>query len=277
MSDDSIVQPEDGAENEASSLVQLETALSELHGLLDSYQLRHEHYPGDLTLWGFAMQAWEGGTAVLLLNRDSELGHVAFPNARAAFEAGEDALLLATAPDYDIAGAQARVFERLEQGDIRSETREARGDPRSTDSRYSDIAALITKDAEALDRVAPNAGDGLRSALARLLPKFEAASRGKGKHPGHWFEKSRRRIAEELGSREGSKQHAARLIAIYASLSRYSHPRARTEGKERSFNEANQLVLRPLPFQRQLVVEVAIVGVRMALDAIYRVHGEPKR
>lgn len=230
----------------------LHDALVELRAALDRHQLRFSEFAGDLTLWGFMLGVWESGNAVLYLVQETEFGPASFPCVRAAFEGAQDALLLATEPDYNEAGARARVFERLEQADIRDETRTAFGtsDEERKPLGYDEAIAAVRADAAKWNAEYPKKGDLLLNALADLQPKFEAARCGK-KHPAHWSKLSRRQIARELGDRLNEPEFTTMMIAMFAALSRSSHPRLRLESwtkvthKEGSFSlERPERVLR---------------------------------
>lgn len=207
--------------------------LNRLRRRLDVFRLRLDFYSADFSLYGFILGAWENAAAACHLAAKSDLAFAATPSARAAFESAQDALLLVTEPDFAMAGARARVFERLELVDLANDVRRAfgngNGDPRS----YDDVAATIERDIQRVEKMAPGTGQYLRDALAYFRPKFEAAAIRKGKHPGHWAELSRRRIAERLGQRLEDSTLADRLIAVYADLSRNTHPRLRLENWDR--------------------------------------------
>lgn len=111
--------------------------------LLASFEGRAQHYPGDLCLRGFALHACENANAVLFLSRETKFEGAAFACARAAFEAGQDALLLATEPDYDAVGARVLVFERLQIADNDREFKRLYGEPR--EEPYAAAAARLNK------------------------------------------------------------------------------------------------------------------------------------
>jgi hypothetical protein len=86
----------------AAALARLETALRQLPATA-------MHLIPDLVLRSYLHDAVENGTVVQLLI-STKLRHRAFPNARACFEAAQQALLLASDPNYDLAGAKAWVY-----------------------------------------------------------------------------------------------------------------------------------------------------------------------
>jgi hypothetical protein len=251
-------------------LKSLRESLAVLQGQLDSYRLRLDHLPADLSLYGFLLQAWENGGAVLHLVANTAFTTAAFPNTRACFEAGEDALYLITESNYDRAGARARVYERLEQGELRDEMDAAfsEGTSAPTGDGFAKSAETVEADAAHLDREDPGKGQLLREALNYFRPKFEAARRGIGRHPGSWTEKSRRAMARELEKRIGDQGFGARLIATYAHLSRNSHPRLRLENWQRiTWEEGRQQFVRTERSAR-IAVGVAEIGVKLATKAM---------
>lgn len=244
-------------------------ALNELREMLDRHRTRVDEFAGDITLWGFLLGAWECGNAVYHLVANSDFGHASFPCARAAFEAAQDALLLVTEPDYNRAGARARVFERLELANIRDETRYAFGDTEMGRRALGYHAAeeAIRRDAEKWNTKCPGKGDLLIEALEYFRPKFEQAKRGKIKHPAHWSELSRRRIAQEIGKRIKEPDLARKMTAVYAALSRSSHPRLRMEYWARSERPDGSPVLERPERVSKLAIAFADFSVKMAIRA----------
>jgi hypothetical protein len=253
-------------------LLDLSESLRVLRGHLDSFRLRLDHFAADLTLYGFLLQAWENGTAVVHLVTHTNLSTASFPNTRACFEAGEDALYLVTEGDYDSAGARARVYERLEQAELRDEMNAAfNDDPINVEKTGFPIAeATIEADAARWDEDCPGKGQSLRDALAYLQPKFDAARHGTGKHPANWTEKSRRGMAKELEKRVGEEGFGTRLIATYAHLSRNSHPRLRLENWQKITTAEGGMEYVRRERTGRLTVGVAEIGVKLATMAMER-------
>src|SRR5688500_12158683 len=74
-----------------------------------AFEPTSEHFVPDIVLLGFLNEIEENVRAVEIL-ADSVVPHRAFPNARAAFEGAQRALLLTTADDYDLAGGKAWLY-----------------------------------------------------------------------------------------------------------------------------------------------------------------------
>lgn len=218
-------------------LQDLDTELTLLKTRLDRFRLRFDFALGDLSLYGFILQVWEAASATRQLVMNGDLGHASFPSTRSAFEAAEDAFLLATSPDYNATGARIRVYERFEFADVGREVQFAfqDGEAEMQPADYSRMFATIERDADRVNRLSEGQGQVLRAAFEYFLPIFEAANRQekRARYPGHWSEMSRRRIALELEERTREPKLAATLIAAYADLSRHSHPRLRFDNWEK--------------------------------------------
>jgi hypothetical protein len=265
-------EPEAPEPNSLSdSIVDLEDALATLKSQLDAFKLRFAHFGGDLTLYGLLLSAWENGSAVLQLARSSDLYSAFFPVARAAFESGQEALYLVTEPDYDAAGAKARVFEKLEFVDLRDEMNSAFADDAdSRPSGYADAISQIQRDAERWDEECPGKGSLLKEALAHFLPLFEAARTG-ARHPGNWMQKSRRGIAKELEKRVSERGFGTRMIASYAHLSRNSHPRLRLENWTKLATSEGQPRFVRAERNPRIAVGISTVAVSLASMAFERI------
>jgi hypothetical protein len=254
---------------------ELVPALAGLQSRLDHFRLRQWEYAGDLTLYGFLRGTWESASATLFLVRQTDFAAAAYPCVRAAFEAAEDALLLATEANFSAAGARARVFERLEHADLKSEMHDAFADPGTEEPArdYSEAVASVEKDAARWNRDCPGRGQLLLEALAHFLPMFRAAKNG-GRHPAHWSELSRRKMAVEIGRRVGEPSFGASLIATYAQLSRASHPRFRIESWEKYRSAKGQQRYRRHPRESRIVLGVATLATKTAAMAFDRLRND---
>jgi hypothetical protein len=87
----------------------LDTILASLHATLLQLPSTAAHLVPDLVLRSYLHDAEENGKVVQFL-LPSTLRHRAFPNVRACFEAAQLSLLLASDPNYDLAGAKAWVY-----------------------------------------------------------------------------------------------------------------------------------------------------------------------
>jgi hypothetical protein len=230
MTDNALPPAEDPTWTVSDLERDLGASLEKLREHLDAFRIRQVHFAADLTLWGLAVAAWDAGNAVLLISKDGRFVVGAFPIVRAAVEVGQDALYLATDPDHDALGAKARVFERLEYANIRTDlgsSFDVEGIGLS-DAEYDQIAKSVEADAISWERDCPGKGQLLRDALAMFLPLFKAARTG-SRHPMHWAQRTRWRLAEELEQRTGQSGLAKKFMTSYSILSRNSHPRTRLE------------------------------------------------
>ena len=269
---DTAEDPDPSTESVPDLLSGLESALGDLERRIKHFRCRQLEFAGDLTLYGFLRGTWESASAAMVLVRDTDFGPVAYPCVRAAFEAAEDALLLVTEPTFSEAGARARVFERLEFADVKLEMHDAFANPGTGEPvrDYSEAAASIEKDAATWESQCPGRGQLLLGALAHFKPLFEKARGGK-RHPSHWSQLSRRKIAKEIGRRVGEAEFGVSLVATYAQLSRASHPRFRLESWERYRNSGGEHRLRRHEREIRIVLGVATLAAKTATMAFDRI------
>lgn len=202
--------------------------LQRLESLQTAFQASGSHLIPDMVLMGFVSEVVESARAVSTL-LSANLGHRAFPNARTAFEAMQQLLLLVTDENYDLAGAKAWVF--FSRRDF----------------------ALLTDFGNSADLpLAPEEfpeKSGLDLAIAEITKLWNDYSPGKGqliikaaeilatqpKRPANWAgvsiapELERRFLAltREKGISTSEPEHARIYNATYSILSRESHPRTR--------------------------------------------------
>lgn len=256
---------------------ELRRAIVELGARLERFKLRQSHFAGDLSFWGFAAHVRQHANAVFHLADPHSFGTALFANARAAFEAAQDALYLATETDYSAAGSRVRVFERLEFADINADKNlmfldDPDAMPEAADADpYSQARVSILSDAEKWDTVVPGRGDLLRAALATLEPQFAAARSG-SRHPGHWSGISRRKMAIELERRVGEEGFAAHLVATYAALSRGAHPRFRGEEWVRNTLSERRVRFESSTRSVRIAVGLTEVSVRLGIEANDRIQ-----
>ncbi len=86
--------------------------IRELNTELGLFEWRRRTLPADLVLMGLATDVLETGAAIQE-TAESALPHKAFANARLAFEAGQQMLVLATHDNYEGAGTDAWVYFEL--------------------------------------------------------------------------------------------------------------------------------------------------------------------
>jgi hypothetical protein len=242
-------------------LSELDEALSNIQKeRLDGFRIRDDHHIADFTLWAFLLSAWECGAGVLHLLRTNDLPAPAVPVARACFEASQDAIYLATSPDYDLAGARAQVFELFEMHDIINQLKRAGTNPSTltVETAYADIQGQVERDCKGVHWAGALA---LREAYEHFLPRFLDTHKRR-KHPGNWAEISRRRMAQELEKRLDEPDLADHMIAMYTLLSHSSHPRQRRHAFDRALSPQGDLLL----FRSESVAKQAAWGASHALN-----------
>lgn len=212
----------------------LEQGLKRMRRRLDHLPLRLHHFSADLAFYGFLSAAWEAAAVCCELVTKSRFPSAALPNAQAAFEAAQDALLLASAPDYDVAGARAIVFERLVRAAGRADygeslVREGVLAPATDQDEYEWATADIRTAAERIGRVAPDQREHLEAALQYLLPKFAATHAMQSARPVHWAEVHPTLIGRELQRRLGEPGLEHLQIGTALDFSRSSPLRFSTE------------------------------------------------
>lgn len=222
--------------------------LPEARALYDEARARlnvsADHLVPDIALIGFLTEIDENVRAVEVVAA-SDLPHRAYPNARAAYEAAQRALLLVTAEDYDLEGAKAwvyylrrdREYLRLPRSSIPA------GGPPDPIAWFEGSLAEMER---AWNDLAPGRGALLRRALAELPPV--------GARPDNW---ARVRIARTLRDRLNalleSRGKPSRgdtepvYQAAYSGLTRLAHPGSRLDLVRISRAAGGQLRLEERP------------------------------
>jgi hypothetical protein len=155
---------------------------------------------------------------------ESLFPRASYVNARAAFEAAQDALLLVSdEKSYDDNGALAYCIELVEHQDLQQRWKDASAQWNILKDLMGRITPeeLIEKEAADLDKLAAGTADRFRHALAEAR-KPRRAHR-------HWSGMSRREISEALEKRiPAAKGIGAGGDAFYGMLSVQAHPRVRS-------------------------------------------------
>lgn len=257
----------------ASELASLKALLGELRPLIDAFRVRNEHFAADLVMLGYAIAAWDcaKSTEALLVGTDLSVG--AFICARGAFEAGQDAALLASEPDYDASGARARVFDAFEY--VLERSRWSAAFPHNAtsfpDSDFSATLRQAEAHAAELDQQFLGAGEHIRRAAQYWLPVFRrSVDQGKG-IPLHWAGLGRKKIGHVIAERYDEPNLADRLSLIYSMLSRYAHPRTRLETWKRTADPLANSVFRSSDVNRFLAAHAVVVSLILLRDALNEV------
>lgn len=220
---------------------ELETALEELRRAMSETGVSSDHLVPDLVAIGLAREVYENASAALCVSR-SEVSRPLYPNARAAFEAAQDLVLLIVQEDYDEAGARAAATEILDRETSRELVQEvttAMGGnddiaPQDTNAHVEDIAGTW-------DKYARGKGDLVRDAVPRLRKL-----RKKGKY--HWSGLSRSKIHKTLGAEMDALAGTSELYrSMYNLLSFETHPSPRIDAKHMKWDpdEGFTLFLEP--------------------------------
>jgi hypothetical protein len=176
----------------------------------------------------------------------SEVPHRGFPNARAAYEAAQRAVLLAAAPDYDFERAKAWVYslrkDRVYLSLKRSLEFQAAG-PRDPESW---LIGSLEEMARAWEDLEPGKGVMLQRALSELPSKRPRADNWLG---GSIVPVLRDRLNAALKRRgkESRGDTAPIYDAAYGGLSRQSHPITRLDLARILRSQAGELVLEERP------------------------------
>jgi hypothetical protein len=191
---------------------------------LAKFQVTRAHAIPDLVLLGFLNEVEENARATSIVGT-SDLPHRGFPNARAAFEAAQLALLLVTDPEYDRAGARAWVYYLRKDRRFREmHPEEFRGLDRLTPAEW--FRSAVHEMAEVWN--------DLDSGKGQLILDAESLVESQPRRPDNWAALP---IAPTLRDRlaDYSRRHNAPVRSdaaevynrAYAALSRESHPRTR--------------------------------------------------
>jgi hypothetical protein len=180
-----------------------------------------------MVLFSFLHEIEGSAVATLSLATTSARGH-AGPNARACFEAAQNALLLATADDYAYAGALAYVY--FMRKDLRFEevAAEAFGPATVGDGEWSFDEALAEMEATSARFGPVNTG-----LIARARAELEARPNG----PDNWLGRSPAQVLAAQGRKFGNAEATARIgdparwRAVYAHLCRQTHTRLRLRAR----------------------------------------------
>jgi hypothetical protein len=208
----------------------LTVELTALRPRLQAMRIRLDHYLGNLTFYGLAVNVLENAEGTRYLFEGGWTG-AAYPCARAAFEAAEDLWLLITWDDYAVAGARARVFDQLDFLRVRRSFIESMQVSNAPPPRtYEEVGKEVLKQVSTIRKYSESQADHLLAAFTYFRPKFEAAEEGNARHPNHWSEMSRRKMALHIAARsEGNANFPEQFGSIYGLLSRATHPGLRPE------------------------------------------------
>lgn len=216
----SVTNPEIPTDLIGPHLAQLRAAVAEFI----TAKVSAEHLVPDLVLIGLMIEVEENADAVRILLA-SPIPDRAFPSGRAVFEAAQQALLLATHPDYDYAGALAWVYHLRKQHALEDDFEAVVGADPSAEPRPT-LTMAVDEMVEMWNDFAPGKGALIR----RAQDELEARPRG----PDNWLG---RNIAKAIDEQAKLAAAAAGIPAppalaqrnriTYAYLCRGTHPYTR--------------------------------------------------
>ena len=244
---------------------QLEQRLEELSDTLNQFRVWFEHAISDLVLFNYALDVLEQGQAVLMLTESAALGRSALSNARSAFEACMDALLLTgSREDFDSSGALARACEILEHDDLLE--RRATADRSLRLERRQNAkppGSVMEADADRWNEWAPGKG----AILKRAYEQAEADGRWRR----HWSGKSKRQIWSAVDASWGSESGLPEMADFfYGLLSIHGHPRPRAGARLREVDGDGKLTYSPRPQDTEVAAMIAQVACGLASAACAR-------
>jgi hypothetical protein len=262
------------SEEDESPRTRLSQSVNALKRALDSFTPRDAHMIADVMLDAFARDVANQAVAVLALVDGAAPPRVAYPNARAAFEAAQDALLLATAGDvYDADGARAYVAELIETEQLQRRWLAASEvwDLTPPEDLGETPEQVVDIDSAICDRLAPGSGDALRTALKE--------ARRARRLPHHWSTLSRRQIVDAIEARLPDLTLARTADAFYGYLSVQSHPRLRAWSESRELDEHGRLRVRSEADHAAFAADLTFTAVMLALRAlgVHRAGGDAGR
>ena len=203
----------------------IDLALAPFEAALPRLPASATHLVPDLVLRSYLHDLHENAQVVRLLLR-SELGYRAFPNARSCFEAAQLAALLASDPDYDLAGAKAWVYahrkdlalaKRAEQDGLVEEPPKSMSAVEYFENRFREME-------HTWNDFAPGRG--------ALLAEASKLLKGQPRRPDNWsgldiastLEQRLDRRPNPHGSQFPITRPSALFRTVYALLNRETHP-----------------------------------------------------
>ena len=240
---------------------EFERQIQYLADRLESYSLSWDHIIPEMMLHHYLSDVMEQATAVAILV-DSDVPRTAFTNVRSAFEAAQDAALLATSgSDYDWWGAVARVADILERHDLLRRFNKAI----HAIGTHAEITAkspeeIIAEEADDWDRERAGHGEFLRRALTHLTAKSGLWKR-------HWSGMSRPHVAQELHVRMAGEAIGPMLDAQYGLLSLHAHPKPRV-GMRGAKKEDGEVTFGIREIDRDTAVKIGYGALMLATYAL---------
>lgn len=245
----------------------LEPALAHLATSASAWRVRPARQLADAFVRLCADDVVDYARATLTLSATAE-AHTAFATARAAYEAGQDALLAACRGEggYDRAGALAYAASFVETERLRERLRaggKAYGHELSVAGRRT-AADAAEAEAERLDGEHDGSGALLREAFATVLATPGAYRR-------HWSTKPRNQIGEEIDAAtpDGALKAQA-MDALYGLLSQQAHPGFKSNARQYDRHDDGTITLAHDGRDPADALRLAELAVILCLDALAR-------
>lgn len=228
----------------------------------------------DLVLHGYAIDIVEQSNAVIILLQ-SQVPRAAVANARAAFEAALDMLLLTSREDeYDWFGALARASELIENEGLVSRR----------DAANALIGVESEPESYTPDQVVEHDGElwerGFPGGKALLQRAYEEVRKSRDRRR-HWSGLSRRAIGAEIDKGRGDSAGLAEMIdTTYGLISVHAHGRPRLADRSTRVDELGRLVFVQKESHAGLARGVAYIACQFGLLALdrrsdFEPNGEP--
>jgi hypothetical protein len=243
-------------------------SLLEAHNALaarcNGYRVFERHFVPDRMLHGFALEVIEQTHAILLLTEpDSLVPRAAIANARSAFEAAWEMLLLVSGEaSFDRYGALVRAFELLEQEKLleRRDRASAAIQLDVTDAGMTPEQAA-EKDGQVWGVGFPTAPELMRQAVAELREKPRR----------HWLGVSQTDMGFAIRKRYGSEDPGLgeMVDTTYGVLSVHAHARPRTNDRGTRI-EDGRVVFTSKEEHGRLASSVGAVACQLAENALKR-------
>lgn len=202
----------------------LQQDINALHSLVLTFKPEADHLVPDLALIAFLDEV-QGNAATVLLITNSEAPSRPFPNARATFEAAQQAMLLASDPDYDLAGAKAWVYYRQRDFRLQTDAEVLFPHPDGVTAEEFHRGALEEM-ADTWEKYSP----GKRGLIDEAEKALKLRGRRRpdnwaGVNPAHELDQRLRNLAAFKGLPLSVPDPTSAFRLTYSILSRQTHPR----------------------------------------------------
>ena len=232
---------------------------------LSEYVPRPDHLVSDIVLFGFCHDTSDCVSAVLEQSQPS-LYRTSYLLARGAFEASQDALLLAGDSDnYDRNGALAYAIELVELEQLQNRWKkpgEEWGTPELLLRPFTPPEVTVESEIPRLEAVSAGSSVHLTSAIVE--------ARRKNRTHQHWSGLSRKKIAERIVYLvdDIDERTAEAADAFYGMLSVHSHPRLRAWTRKFGQSESGALRFEGNPHDEFLPLGFSLVAAIQAVHAL---------